>query len=173
MAGTGVVIGLQITDELGVRANSEFYVQTSEGATIANVVADAQDLATAFDGTIDGKVTGITIGIPLVPNSVKSAPAAGSRVEQTAVVNFTNADNSRKWAATFPSIKNAAISGGKLNMTYAALKAVIDLVQAAATSGTWANFAWSTLVGVADGFLAFRKHRRQVDHMTLTEGPVA
>ena len=58
-------------------------------------------------------------------------------------------------------------------MTYAALKAVIDLVQAAATSGTWANFAWSTLVGVADGFLAFRKHRRQVDHMTLTEGPVA
>jgi len=170
---SGVVVGLQITDELGVKANSEFYIATADDATIAELAADAQGLATAVDGTIDGKVTGITIGIPLTPSAVKPAPVPGSRVEQTAVVNFTNGDNSRKWAMTLPSIKNAAITGGKLNMTYAALKAVIDLVQAAATSGTWANFAWSTLVGVADGFLAFRKHRRQVDHMTLTEGPVA
>lgn len=171
--GSGVVVGLSIVDELGVRANSEFYINPSSGATLDELIADAQALATAVDATLDARVEKITIGMPLTPSSVKSAPAGGSRVEQTAVINFTNGDNTRKWAAHLPGVKNAAISGGKLNLTYSALKAVIDLVQAAATSGTWANFTWSTLVGVADGFLAFRKHRRQVDHMTLSEGPVA
>ena len=169
----GAVIGLQITDELGVKANSEFYIKMADDATVAELLADAQALATAVDATLDAKVTGITIGLPVAPSSVKANPAPGSRVEQTAVVNFSNGDNTRKWAATFPGVKSAALSGTRLNLNYSPLKAVIDLIQAAATSGTWANFAWSTLVGVVDGFLAFRKHERQIHHMTLSEGPVA
>ena len=155
-------IGLSVVDELGTRANTEFYIALDDSKTLADAVTDAQALCVAVDATLDAKVESCRITVNYRPTDMKANPTSGSRVEQTGVVNFSNNTTSRKQGIVLPGLKNAAIVSGKLNLSDTAIAALITFIKASGTSGTWANFALQRLVDVLDAILSFRKHRKSL-----------
>jgi hypothetical protein len=155
-------IGLTVVDGLGTKATTEFYIVLDDSKTLADAVADAQALCAAVDATLDAKVESARVTVNYQPTGMKSVPTSGSRVEQTGVINFSNDTTARKQAIVLPGLKNAAIVAGKMNLADTAIAALIAFIKSAGTSGTWANFAFQTLVDVLDAILSFRKHRKSL-----------
>ena len=89
-------------------------------------------------------------------------PKAGSRVEQTGIINFTNASNSHRWGEGLPGLDDAVISGGKLDLTNAAVIAFNAIMTGALAGGTFTNPYLQAIVAVKDALLSFRERRRQL-----------
>ena len=160
-------IGLTVVDGLGTKANTDFYIALDDSKTLAAMVTDAQALCVAVDATLDAKVTGCRITVDYQPSGMKANPTSASRVEQTGLINFSNDSTSRKQGVVLPGLKNAAIVGGKINLADTAVAALIAFIKASGTSGTWANFAFQTLVDVLDAILSFRKHRKSLSRTSF------
>jgi len=138
-----------------------------EAATLTQLQAGWQAFATALDGVTDVAITGGRIDvIQSFVGADKGAGAgiakAGSRVEQTGIVNFGAVGTRHRWGFAIPGLANAKIVAGKLNLTDAAVITLTDLIKGALAGGKYANPNSQLITTVIDALLSFRERRRQL-----------
>lgn len=169
MANIPLHFSATIVDGLGTKASAVAYLSPADTTTLAELITDMGTWASALDLTTDGVITAnrievtpaLTSGLGTI--SSKGALYTASRVEQTGVINFSNATTAHKSGFAIPALKAAAISAGKLLLTETDVAALITLL----SGGTYTNEATQVLVGVIDAILAFRKRRKQLSRTSF------
>ena len=142
-------VTINYVDASGSAGSSVFHLPAATLLADANTAAAA--LVTAILATSDCSVIGYSIGYG-VTNTTPAAPAAGSRVENKALLKFRTAAG-KVASATVPGIKAAAVaSSGGLISTETSVAALI----AALTGGAWCDSNGSDLVSLLSDAQVFR-----------------
>lgn len=158
-----------LKDELGVTGSMVVYADVNDASVPADLAADWQTLATAIDAASGCKITHGRVTLLEAMTGGKGTPAAGSRIEQSAVLNFGNAATTRRQGIVLPGVKDALIVNDRLVVASGALQTLINLLSAgtALAKSTPANAAYQAATTLIDAFLAFRKRRRQLERATI------
>ena len=154
--------GFSIVDELGVRASTTVYALVDPTLVLSDQVTQWQALASALVGVTGGQVVDGDVRIRLIPTADQTGkPAAGSRVEQTEVTNYTVSGSGGKKAGTaVPGWANSLISGGKPVIGSVAGATWVAALTGTYTGGVLTNATFTALGALADAFLSFRKRRK-------------
>ena len=156
-----------VVDGLGTEASTLAYVDYADTVTLAELITDLNTWVADVDACIDGAIKANHIRVtPLVIGTHKPASGAtfvASRVEQTAVLNFSNGTTSKKYGQVLPSVRSDLLTTGKIDLTDTALQALIALL----TSGAFTNAAAQALVALIDAIVAFRKRRKQLQRTSI------
>jgi hypothetical protein len=165
-------LSFSVTDELGTEASIAEYVMVDPAMTVAQATTAWQAQATLLDPILDAKIQKGSVVLLTLMAGGKGAPAAGSRVEQTAVANFTNAITAHRFGIALAGLAEAVIVGGKIDLTEGGIFDLWADSVAPYVAGliTFTNTATQALVALADAFLSFRK-RRVIDRTTRVIGP--
>jgi hypothetical protein len=167
MANVPLHFSATVRDGLGTEASTTAYLNPSDTTTLAGLVADLGTWLTDLDAVTDGLIRGTRIEItPALPGGLKTATGAtfqASRVEQSAVLNFSATGTTRKDGMVIPAVSNAAIVAGKVDLTNAAITALIALL----SGGNYTNPYNQVLVGLLDAILTFRKKRKQLQRSSF------
>ena len=162
-------VSYTVQDELGITAPSRVPFTSLDTTTISEL----GDMATTVGGELDlvtsGKITGVRVELYFpVGSGWKSSPTAGSRVEQTGLVNFFNATTKYRFGIDFPALADSLISGGKILIDSGALRNLCNLLIAGVSDDntTFCNTAQQALTSIADALVSFRKHRAVTDRRT-------
>jgi len=171
MANVVIQASLNIIDELGTTATLPVFLEGPDTATLANVSTAINAIASAADPIIGGQIVDSTVTFhPGLPGGIKVTPAAGSRVEQTGLFNWSNSVTPYKFGIDVPSIANGVISGGKIDITDADVEAFIDIFEAAIGVFTAVTGGYDPLLSLIDVALTFRKHRKQLTRSSREVG---
>jgi hypothetical protein len=171
---TAVRFSLGIRDGLGTEASNTYYAEVDGSATsTAALLTTWGQLAQAVDAVVDGQIVRGSVSVIADPAVVtgpilKTAPAAGSRVEQTAVLNFSNTISPHRFGEAIPALADGNISGGKVNLTPGQpVPLLVTFLTTASATLAWANNNQQTLVGLIDAILSFRKRRKQLSRSSF------
>jgi len=159
-------------DDLGTKSsmNVPAMVDPTTG-TPAALKTEWLALGGQLDDLTGAQILGGAVSISLKPDpGWKTAPSAGSRVEQTGLFNFLNATSKYKFGVDIPSIVNTAISGGKIDLTTSIVTDVITSLITAFTGGVFTNTSQYPLSALADALLSFRKRRQQLSRSSFEPG---
>jgi hypothetical protein len=161
-----------MVDELGTNASTTAYGLVPEATTLTELVAAQGAWVAGLDAIIGGAITGSSVtlvqpGLTTDKGNGAGQPASGSRVEQTAVINFKNAINSHRWGEAIPSVADAKIVAGKFDLTDTAVAAFIAIMTGALGAGNYTNPYLQAISGVKDAILSFREHRRQLQRSSF------
>jgi hypothetical protein len=167
MANVAVRFSASLVDELGTNASTVAYGLVPDTVTLAGIKTSYQAWQSALDAIVGAAVTGgridfVQSGLTTDKGAGAGKPKAGSRVEQTGIVNFTNAVNSHRWGEAIPGLDDAVISGGKLDLANAAVIAFNAVLTGALAGGTYTNPYLQAIVAVKDALLSFRERRKQL-----------
>lgn len=161
-------LSVTIRDELGTEASTVAYLMVDPTSTLASLAAAAQAWATDLDAVVSGRIVKVSaILLPGLPGGLKAAAAAGSRVEQTAVINFHDASTGHRFGMAIPSIADSKIVGGKLNLADAAVQALVVLITTATGTEAFATPARQLITGAVDAILSFRKRRKSLSRSSF------
>lgn len=157
------IFSYTIRDSAGVEATFRAYANFDGTVeTVDGLTGEWAAMGALVDGVTGGKIIGGQITIPQLPaGGWKSAPVAGSDVEQTGTANFSNATTQYMHPESVPALLDTLISGGRIIVGSGAFKTFTDALVAGFTNGNWVNTAAQGLVAAVDAFVSFRKHRRQ------------
>lgn len=154
-----------VVDELGTKANITVPAMIDPSAGTPTALSTEW---TALGGLID-QVAGVEIlsgSISIVKvrdGGWKSAPDAGSRVEQTGLFNFLNASSKYKFGLDIPGLADDKIAAtGKINLADTDVANLISALTSSFTGGIFANTSLYPLTALADALLSFRKRRKQL-----------
>lgn len=162
------VFSYTLRDEMGTEASALVYTSYNGAVeTVNGLTGTWLQYGGLLDAASSAQIVGGHVKIPLAADpSWKSAPAAGSRVEQCGVINFSAASSTKRWAAIVPALVDTAISAGKIITASGVVKDIIDALLAGFTNGNYDNFLGQGLTDFRDAFVSFRKHRRQLQRST-------
>jgi hypothetical protein len=157
-------LSFSVLDELGTSASIAEYAMVDPAMTVAQLAAAWQAQELLLAAILDAGIQKGSAQILLVPTGGAIAPAAGSRVEQTGVFNWSNGITPHRFGIALAGLADAAIVAGKIDMTEGgAVDLWADSLVATITGGgVWTNTATQTLTALVDAFVSFRK-RRQLD----------
>jgi hypothetical protein len=172
MANVNVRFSASLQDELGTTASTTAYGVVPDTVTLAGIKTAYLAWQSALDAITDVAVTGGRVDLLQAGTATdKGAGAgkakAGSRVEQTGIINFTNASNSHRWGEAVPGLADATIVGGKLDLTNAAVIAFNAILTGALAGGTYTNPYLQAIVAVKDAILSFRERRKQLQRSSF------
>jgi hypothetical protein len=152
-----------LMDELSVKATEVIYALADPTKTITNLVADWQAWAALITPLTSAEMLHGQVRIILTPTADQSGkPAAGSRVEQTAVFDFANASTDRRFGEPVPALANSKISSGAINLADADVAAFVTAMHTATANSEPTNNSFQVLTALTDAFLSFRKRRKQL-----------
>lgn len=160
-----VQLSFTYQDELGTKASQVIYALADPTKTLANLLTDLQAMAGLLVAIAGAKMLSCQARLLAVPTADQTGkPVAGSRVEQTGVFDFTNTSTPRKFGEPVPSILDSVIVDGTINLADAGVSAFVAAMHAASGTSTTepTNNSFQTLGPLADAFLSFRKHRKQL-----------
>lgn len=167
MATVQLNFSATVVDGLGTEASTLAYAEYADTVTLAALIADLNVWVADVDSCIDGAIKANHIRVtPTVIGTHKAGTGAtfvASRVEQTAVLNFSNGTTSKKYGQVLPSVRSDLLTAGKIDLTDAAIAALVALL----TSGAFTNAAAQALVALVDAIIAFRKHRKQLQRTSI------
>lgn len=167
MANVQLNFSATVIDGLGTEASTLAYAEYVDTTTLATLATDLAAWVALVDNCIDGAIKSNHIRITPPVTGTHKAPSGGtfvaSRVEQTAVLNFSNATTSKKYGQVLPSVRSDLLTTGKIDLTDTALGLLITLL----TSGPFTNAAAQALVALIDAIVAFRKRRKQLQRTSL------
>lgn len=171
MATVPVRISATIVDEWGIEASTAFYANADDTQTLAAMDTEVHNFLVALDGTTDGyiKSSRVTI-LPILPTSIKTAAASGSRVEQTGILGFTATGSNKRASFDIPAISNGAtvLTGDRIVLT--ALDPVAVLIGILTTVGTvlrWTNAHSQQIQAFIDALVAFHKKKKQLQRSSF------
>ena len=158
------VMSFRVRDELGTEASTLVYVGYNGAVeTVDALIGEWSAYGGLLDAVTGGQIIGGHILVPCAPNGAwKTAPSAGSRVEQTALTNYRTSSSQKRQAFDIPALLDSLIVGGKPNTTSGALNTLITAILAGFTNGYFQNALGQTLATFADAAVTFRKHRKQL-----------
>jgi len=164
------VFSYTVRDELGTEASTLVYANYDGAINNIDSLASAwESYGTLVDAVTSGQIVSGKVTIPLEPkNTWKASPASGSRVEQTALINYRTALASKRQGFSIPSLLNSLIVDGKPNTNSGALHTLITTTLAGQGVATFANAVGQALTLFADAAITFRKHRKQLTRSSET-----
>lgn len=149
-----------VVDGMLIPANVLSYLALPDTVTLAQLQSALGVWASAIDGTIDGAFSQVFATLaPTLPGGLKGATGAtwlASRVGQTGVLVFSATGSSRRFAEALPSLSSATISGGQLDITNAAIQALITLLLN--PTGYFTNPQQQSLEAALDALISFREY---------------
>jgi len=159
-----------ILDEMNVKAIATAYALIDPTASFATIQAILNEWLSTLDAVTAGQIidAGIDV-VPSLPGGLKTLPAAGSRVEQTGVFNYTAAGDTHLWGFAVPAIADSQVVAGKIDLTTGHPAQVLAAYLAAGGTAAleWTNAVSQVLSTFADCFLSIRKHSRQLSRNTF------
>lgn len=166
---TYALFSYTFVDELGTKASATVPVYFDGTLVTPNgLKTQWTTMGGHLDAMTSAQIVSGTISIePAVAGGWKDAPEAGSRVEQTANFNFLNAVTKYKYGINIPSLDNTKIVGNQINLADTDVAAFVAEVIAGFTNGNFVNTGIHILTALADAFISFRKHRKQVNRATF------
>ncbi len=160
-----------VLDELGTEASITEYAMIDPAMTVAQLAAAWQAQELLLAGVLDAGIQKGTALLLLTPTGGAIAPAAGSRVEQTAVSNFGNASTAHRFGIALAGLADAVIVGGQVDLVEGGpfdlwADSILGTISAL---GVWTNTATQALTSFKDVFISFRK-RRSLDRTSREPG---
>jgi len=161
-------LSVTVRDEWGIEAATTAYISVDDAATMANLQTAWFHFQQDIDAVSDGQVVRGSIALVMAPDSVKTAPNAGSRVEQTGLFNFIGTASPRRWAAAVPAIAAAVLSGDRIDLANGDVATFVALLTGG-VSGTYAytNDHNQPITALADAFSSFRRKRKQLQRSSF------
>jgi len=169
MANRPGTMSLTIVDELGVKSQLLTNVIVTDATTVAQIETVANDLVGVTDPIIGGQIVSATFKLDCDFSGAKSSPDAGSRVEQTALFNFSQDSSTYKYGIDVPSISDTVLTLGKVDLTNTDIIAWKDFILATTATVTFAGRVLNALQSLLDVLLTFRKKRKQLDARSFEE----
>ncbi len=161
MANVPVQFSLSFQDYQGVRGSEVFNADLVDTTTLAALATQLSTLATTVDAVTGAAIIGVRATLlPALPGGLKAA-VAGADLEKTLLINFGNAANRNKSGQDIPGVNPAVLTGGKIDLTQAAVAALITLIE-----GNYTNAALQALTAVRDAAITFRKRKRELDRVS-------
>lgn len=157
-------LSFSVTDELGTSASIALYAMIDPAMTVAQLAAAWQAEELLLADILGAGIQRGTAQLVLIPTGGAVAPAAGSRVEQTGVLNFSNATTPHRNGVALAGLSDTVITAGQIVLTEGdPVDLFADSLTAAITGGgVFGNPAQQANTALVDAFLSFRK-RRQLD----------
>jgi len=164
-----------IVDELGVQAETSVYALIDPSASFSTILTQLNAWLTDLDGCTDGQIIGAELEVlPALPGGLKTAPVAGSRVEQTGVLAFDAEGDSHQWATAIPALSNSptVINGGKVVVTTGAPAQVLASLLAGGGTAqlAWTNSASQALTAATSALISFWRYPHQLEQITYERG---
>jgi hypothetical protein len=165
-------VSLQLLDALGVTVSAPFYTNIDDTKTIAQLMTQAGNLASAVDPVTDSQITQISVQIiGTIPGGLKTSPAATAENERTGLLNFSQTGSPYKYGVDIPAIADSKIVNGKIDLTDGDITFLITLLTSAGTVFSYVSTAIKTLVRLIDALLSFRKHRKAESRRSFEVNP--
>jgi hypothetical protein len=136
-----------------------------DSSTLAQTVSALGVWASAMDGVTDGAFRQVWATIqPPLPGGLKAATGAtwaASDITKTGIIDFSATGTSRRWGQAIPTLAEAVIVGNKIDVTNAAIVALVDLL--VNPTGFFTNDDNQSLEVALDALISFRQYliRRQ------------
>ncbi len=170
MANINFVISTSFKDIIGVPASLPLYGVVADTVTVAQVITDLNTLRDQLHAISDDGIVNLSLGLLDNVSSVLT-PGADSVSEQGLNLSFDQSGSNYAYGVWIPSLKDALIVDGHVDMGDAA---ITDFQASMVTGLTYLDFTspyGNTLVGLINGAESFRKLRRRADK--LTKAPAA
>jgi len=160
-----------ILDQLNVQALSQAYALIDPTASFDTITAIWQSWLADLEACTDGQIIASAYHVyPALPGGLKTAPVAGSRVEQVGILNFSATGTTHRWGHLIPALSNGStvISGGKIVLTEGDPADVLEdlLTGGGSASLQWTNEQQQSLIALLDALIAFRQRREQLSLAT-------
>lgn len=173
---TAVRMTARIIDSLNVEAWANSYALVDPASTITDILGFLASWVSDVDALSDGQVLDCWIQVvPALPGGVKSSPVSGSRVGQTALLDFHATGTPRRWAEAIPALSNAQTQtvAGRTTIIQTPGSPAKNLIDLLLTTGSsiieWTNANDQPLVTFVDSSISFRKYSRQLAVATFEE----
>jgi hypothetical protein len=173
MAKTLIVrLEATILDDLNCKATSSAYALVDPTASFADVLSVQNTWLADLDACTDGQIISTELEVvPALPDGLKSAPVAGSRIEQSGVLDFNATGDGHLWGFLVPAISNSdtvLLAGRPVITTGAPLNTLFSLLAGGGTTTlAWTNATSQILAGFAHCFLGIRTYPRQLARATF------
>lgn len=161
MATVPVEVSFSLVDELGTTATARFPGTISDAITVAALDTYVGTIATNLDAVTGAQITAIRATVKPSTSGLKAAAIAGSRVEQTAVINLGTAETAYRFGVAVPAVRDTLITAGHLTTGGVVGTLVAELIDSAAAI-RFTNHVGQSLIGVIDYVLSFRKRRKSL-----------
>jgi hypothetical protein len=138
------------------------YLSLPDTSTLAQANSALGVWAQAIDGCVDGAFEQVYATIaPTLPDGLKAATGTtwlASRMPQTGVLDFSASGTSRRYGQALPSLSDATLTSGTLDINNAAIQALISLLLN--PTGAFTNAQQQSLEAALDALLSFRKYSK-------------
>lgn len=156
-----------IVDSLNIQAETSVYALVDPTASFDTILAQFNTWLADLDACTDGQIIGAELEVlPSLPGGLKTAPVAGSRVEQTGVLSFSATGDTHHWATAIPALSNGAtvVSGGKIVITPGAPAEVLAALLAGGGTAAleWTNATSQAIASFYKALISFRRDRHQM-----------
>ena len=150
-----------IVDELGVEAPAVGYALVDPTASFADVVSTVNTWLADVDAVTDGQIIHVVLHVvPTLPDGLKTAPVAGSRVEQIGVWQFNATGTAHVESYPVPALSDSptVTAGGKIVLTSGSPGAALrDLLVGGGTASLeWTNAWQQALSTFSAALVSFR-----------------
>ncbi len=160
MTNLGVQFEATIVDGMSIPGSAIGYLVLPDTSTLAQMQSAIGVWSQAIDGCIDGAITQVLATLtPTLPDGLKAPTGAtwlASRIAQTGILTFSASGTTRRYGQALPSLSNATIAGDQVDMSNAAIAALIALLLT--PTGFFTNPQNESLVAALDALLSFRQH---------------
>lgn len=160
MGNVGVNYSGALVDGLELPVKVTSPLSLPDTATLAQAISGLGVWAAAIDGVTDGAFTQVWATIqPTLPGGLKAATGAtwaASDITKTGIIDFSATGTSRRWGQAIPTLADAVIVGGKIDITNAAIVALVDLLLN--PTGFFTNDDQQSLEAALDALISFRKY---------------
>lgn len=160
-----------VQDERGIKANVNAHVFIDPAQTVTAIDTALAAWVVALDAITGGQVIRNSASIiPALPGGIKSAPVAGSEVEEVATFDFTQSGTPYHYGNVVPSfLESLETAAHKPDLTNAAVLAYTTLLTTSPVlGGYYSGPGNDQLLALAYAFLSVRKHRRAERAVSLT-----
>ncbi len=152
-----------ILDSDGNRKSIPIYESYDSAATLSAILAYCATTLGYLDAIIDGQIVkqSITLEIALPTSGIKTAPVAGSNVQESGLLTYlTDAPIKRSFGQDIPAFAQAAFSGKVIDLTNTNVATWTARMIATGTTLLATNQDFlAHLVSVVKGVKTFRKQR--------------
>jgi len=157
-----------VEDELGVSATFLVNALANPAATVTQLDTMWQTIGALLDAITGGIIRGGHYRVMQALTGGKSSAAAGSRVEQSGVFNFSVAGTSYKTGLMVPALEDSVLVHGRINLSDDNVMAFLEAIVTAAVGVLeWTSENRQALIALVDAFLSFRKHKRALDRVSF------
>lgn len=170
-ANTQAVFSATLLDEIGNKANAQAHLYIDSASSVSAIDSALSTWLGDLDAITGAQIVSYHVLIrPSLVLTIKSAPVAGSEVQETASFNFTQAASSYHYGNIVPSfLETKETADHKPNLTDTDVAAYTTLLTTAVLGGYYSGLGNNQLTALSYAFLPTRKRRRSQNRLTRVD----